>query len=341
MSLELEILSNIKENKKLVLATVYKKSGSVPRGPGASMIVFEDGTTIGTVGGGRVEVNTIEFAKEFLNDNIQSTFLNYNLAPGKDGENIDMICGGRVTILIEKILPTDKNIKLFEEFDKILKKNIPSVWVYDVSDVKEKGELKRYLVTNDNKQLPQELINEIFLGNEIIKTAGIYEIKNKTYFIHPFMQKGTLILVGAGHVSIEVAELASKVDFDIIVIDDRKEFANKDRFPNASKIIVTDDFENVFHNIEVYNNSYIVILTRAHLYDQTVLHQALQTNAIYIGMIGSKKKRDTIYKNLMQLGVSEKQLKSVYSPIGINIGGETPTEIAISIVAELISVRSK
>jgi xanthine dehydrogenase accessory factor len=142
-------------------------------------------------------------------------------------------------------------------------------------------------------------------------------------------------------VAVEVAKLASYVGFHITVMDDREELTNKTRFSNADEIILLKNFENIFKNTEVHANSYIVILTRGHIYDQTVLEQSLKTKAIYIGMIGSKKKRNTIYENLLRKGIDEKFIKSVHCPIGLNIGAQTPEEIAISIVSELIKTRNK
>jgi len=123
------------------------------------------------------------------------------------------------------------------------------------------------------------------------------------------------------------------------VIDDREEFANPERFPSADEIIV-GPFLEAFDRISISSNAYIAIVTRGHLHDRDVLKAALQTDAIYIGMIGSRRKRNIIYQSLMEEGVSEARLKEVHSPIGADIGGETPEEIAISIVAELISERS-
>jgi xanthine dehydrogenase accessory factor len=123
-----------------------------------------------------------------------------------------------------------------------------------------------------------------------------------------------------------------------VVIDDREEYANPERFPEADKTIA-DDFTNVFSQIAVNTFSYIVIVTRGHAYDQTVLEWAVTTDANYIGMIGSRKKIKTIYNNLKAKGVSEDDLKRIHAPIGLDINAETPEEIAVSIIAETIKIR--
>ena len=343
MDLESKIYEFLNEGKSVVLATIYKKSGSVPRGPGAKLFVAETGEIFGTVGGGGVENKTINFAKEFFDKKEQAVFLNFNLSPGKNGENNEMICGGRVSILIEKLNPAGEITVLFNKYEEIKNKREKAIHVIDISNVKEKNYSKRYIVSQGYfpKELDDELKNKIFINGKFVNVNQLIKIKDKTYFIDPFMKEGNLILIGAGHIAAELSKLAAKVDFNVIVIDDREDFANKERFPDASEIIISDNFDNVLKIFNRYDSRYLVILTRAHLYDQTVLEQALKTDSAYIGMIGSKKKRNTIYENLLQKGVKENLLKTVYSPIGLNIGAQTPEEIAISIVAELIQVRAR
>ena len=140
--------------------------------------------------------------------------------------------------------------------------------------------------------------------------------------------------------------MAHLLDFRTIVVDDRAEFANTQRFEHAHTVHVADRFATVFDELNrreltVDKNAYVVILTRGHLHDQTVLEQALGTKAAYIGMIGSRRKRDQIYAILTQKGVDQKSLSRVYSPIGLEINSETPAEIAVSIIGEIIQVRAR
>jgi xanthine dehydrogenase accessory factor len=130
------------------------------------------------------------------------------------------------------------------------------------------------------------------------------------------------------------------VGFYTVVVDDRADYANRDRFSLADKVIVANPIESVFDAISFTDNSYIVIVTRGHLQDREVLERALQTPAKYIGMIGSKRKCELIYKYLKSKGWSETDLSRVNAPIGIHIKSETPEEIAVSIVAEMILMRA-
>jgi len=129
------------------------------------------------------------------------------------------------------------------------------------------------------------------------------------------------------------------VGFHVTVIDDRAEFANHERFPEADTVIV-DGLETVFDQLNVTVASYIVILTRGHLYDQGVVEKSIATKAGYIGMIGSKRKRNLIYQSLLENGIAQEALDRVCSPVGVPINAQTPEEIAVSIVAELIQKRA-
>jgi xanthine dehydrogenase accessory factor len=137
-----------------------------------------------------------------------------------------------------------------------------------------------------------------------------------------------------------LAPLVKKVHFRVAVIDDREMFANRERFPEVDEVIVSE-FEKCFDQLSVDDSSYIVIVTRGHLYDGFVLEQAMKTSARYIGMIGSKKKIGTLFQGLKKKGISKEMLSRVHAPIGLEINSETPEEIAVSIVAELIKVRGE
>ena len=130
------------------------------------------------------------------------------------------------------------------------------------------------------------------------------------------------------------------VDFRTVVIDDREEYANPQRYPKADRTIVVDDFDDAFDDIETDEDSYIIIVTRGHRGDLKVLRQAIRRPFAYLGMIGSRRKNQLLYDTLRQEGVTEEQIAQIHAPIGLDIGSETPEEIAISIVAEIISERA-
>jgi xanthine dehydrogenase accessory factor len=159
-------------------------------------------------------------------------------------------------------------------------------------------------------------------------------------FFEPIGWGPKVFLFGGGHVSLPVARLSKGVGFRVAVIDNRSEFANRERFPEAEEV-VAEEFSSAVEKLKIDGESYVVILTRGHVYDQEVLEWALGKEARYIGMIGSRKKTQTIFRNLRGKGIPEEKLAAVHSPIGLDIGALTPEEIAVSIVAELIRERRK
>jgi xanthine dehydrogenase accessory factor len=187
-------------------------------------------------------------------------------------------------------------------------------------------------VESDIEKLKPELHN--------ISVTSVLPFKDGRVMVDRIRKMKTLYCFGAGHVAVPTAHLAALVGFRVVVLDDRPEFTNAERFPEAYHTIVIKDFNQAMEGLEIDKDSFIVIVTRGHQYDRAVLEQSLKTPAGYIGMISSKRKRAAIYEALMAAGVKQEQLEQVHSPIGIDIGGETPEEIAVSIVAELINVRS-
>lgn len=157
-------------------------------------------------------------------------------------------------------------------------------------------------------------------------------------FVEPIVSLSTLYLFGGGHVSVPLSNMGKTAGFKVVVIDDRLEFASPERFPEAD-LVLCEEFEKVFPRLQIGSSGYIVIATRAHQSDELVLEHALKTPAKYVGMLASRKKRQTIFSHLLAKGIPQESLDKVHSPIGLKIQAETPEEIAISIVAEIIKVR--
>ena len=180
----------------------------------------------------------------------------------------------------------------------------------------------------------------LLVGANTIRTVNAYVAgAPRCVLIEPLLRRATVFLFGAGHLSRELAPLASRVGFRVVVIDDREVFANSEAFPAADEIIVAD-FGQALGRLSVDESSYLVILTRGHAHDEVVLEHALRTKPGYIGMIGSRTKIATIYRELRAKGFTKEQLGAVHAPIGLPIGARSPEEIAVSILAEVISVRN-
>jgi xanthine dehydrogenase accessory factor len=159
-------------------------------------------------------------------------------------------------------------------------------------------------------------------------------------YIDPIIPVPAVFIFGGGHISVSVSKISAMSGFQVTVIDDRPEFANQERFPEAGQVIA-EKFSTAFPRLQVTRSSYLVIVTRGHADDQQVLEWALTTEAGYIGMIGSKRKIGTLYRNLEEKGIAREKLLRVHAPIGLDIGALTPEEIAVSIVAQMIQFRRK
>jgi xanthine dehydrogenase accessory factor len=248
-----EIVELRRAGRRAALATIVHARGSIPSFESAKMLVRDDGTIAGTIGGGCVEAEVWQAAREVMEDEKPRTLtFNLNHDPKYDS---GLVCGGTLDIYLEPILPVQ-----------------------------------------------------------------------------------TLYIFGAGHVAHSLYRTARMANFDVVVVDDRESYANRERFPEA-RDVYAGDFERVIAQLAPNHSSYLVIVTRGHRDDMRVLRWAVETPAKYIGMIGSERKVIETYKQLQREGVAANKLARVYAPVGLNIGAITPEEIAIAIVAEMIAIR--
>ena len=181
---------------------------------------------------------------------------------------------------------------------------------------------------------------EMGCGGDATIQIDYIEAADPGSFVEDFKVKSRAYIFGGGHVAKALDPVLRHVDFDTCIIDDREEYANKENFPE-SEVIVCEDFDHAFDEVETDEDSYIVIVTRGHKGDLQVLRQALEKPHAYIGMIGSRNKNALLYGKLREEGVEEGKLKEVHAPIGLKIGSETPEEIGVSIAAEMIQIRAE
>lgn len=156
-------------------------------------------------------------------------------------------------------------------------------------------------------------------------------------FVEVFLPRPTLVIVGAGHIAVPLAKMGKLLEFETVVLDDRASFANRERFPDADQVIA-GGFEASLRNLEITANTYIVLITRGHQHDVESLREVIDSPAAYIGMIGSRRRVWAVFKLLYQDGMPSEKLKRIYAPIGLNIGAQTPAEIAASIISEVVKV---
>jgi xanthine dehydrogenase accessory factor len=248
-----EIVKLRQEGRRGAVATIVSVRGSIPSFKTAKMLVRDDGSICGTIGGGCVEADVWQAAREVTESEKPRTLtFDLNQDPKYD---TGLVCGGTLEIFIEPILP-------------------PAL----------------------------------------------------------------LYVFGAGHVAVNLYKVAKLAGFDVVVVDDREAYANRERFPEARDVIA-DDFDVVTSRLTPSESSYVVIVTRGHRDDMRVLRWAVQTPARYVGMIGSRRKTIAIFKELQREGLPAHLFERVHAPVGLDIGAVTPEEIAVSITAELIAIR--
>jgi xanthine dehydrogenase accessory factor len=248
-----EIVKLRKEGRRGAVATIVNARGSIPSFETAKMLIRDDGSIMGTIGGGCVEAEVWQAAREVMeSEKPRSLTFNLNQDPKYD---TGLVCGGTLDIFLEPVLP-------------------PAV----------------------------------------------------------------LYIFGAGHVSLNLCRSAGHAGFDVTIVDDRESYASQERFPEA-KAVIAEDFEKAMATITPDESSSIVIVTRGHRDDMRILRWAVQTQARYVGMIGSKRKTITIFRELTKEGLSPNLFERVHAPVGLDIGAITPEEIAVAITAELIATR--
>jgi xanthine dehydrogenase accessory factor len=313
------------------LATIIKKMGAAPREAGAKMFIGDDGRFFGTVGGGCVEAEVWQAAKHVAKTG-KVKLLHYRL-DGRIVEDEGMICGGNVDIFLEPVLARYKDV--YAEVRDLEKRGKDALIVTRFSE----SSFSKSLLGADGRVTGDDP------GEEIKERPGSYlpgrgPVVGEGVLIEPTAPSSFLYVFGAGHISQYVSKMATMIDFNVVVIDDREDFANRERFPEAREIIV-EDFLRVFEQLHFYGTEYVAVVTRGHKHDALVLEEVLKRPTRYVGMIGSRRKCALILDHLRQKGFDDNALKSVHAPIGLDIEAETPQEIAVSIVAQLIAVKRK
>jgi len=253
MDLYDEIVRLRKLGQKCALATIVQVRGSIPSYESAKLLVREDGSMLGTVGGGCVEAEVWTAAREVI-ETEKPRHLTFSLGQDAAYDN-GLICGGQLNIFVEPVIPQ------------------PRAFIF-----------------------------------------------------------------GGGHVSKSISKIANLAGFVTTIVDDREQFANRERFPEAEETFA-EEYESVFPKLTVTSSSYLIIVTRGHRDDMRVLRWAVNTPARYIAMIGSKRKTISVVHELEKEGMPREAFEKVFAPMGLEIGAETPEEIAISVVAEMIATR--
>ena len=330
--------------KPAALATVIETVGSTPQIAGASAVFSADGIVSGTIGGGAVEAEIEKRARRALASG-RSAVRSFDLSGEPSGET-DGICGGRQKILIDA--HPERSLPVFKKLKTAAYSRRSGVMAALIEKDRGAGgdRIRRFWIP---KNFRAAALRHPFLAanRDSIRAAfreavpSLITRPGVRLYLEPHFPPLRLVIAGAGHVGRAVAHLGGLLRFEVAVIDDRPEYANAARFPEAARILV-GDVGRTLRDFPVAPDVYIVIVTRGHRHDEEALRACVGSRAGYIGMIGSGRKVRLLREKFIRRGwCTAEQWSRVHSPIGLPIGSKTVEEIAVSIAAELVRVKRK
>jgi xanthine dehydrogenase accessory factor len=339
------LVDAIRAGRPLAYCRLVETRGSTPQKAGAMMLVYPDGSQAGTLGGGCVEAEVKRRALAALADG-RAEIARFNL-DSDYGWDDGLICGGRMQVLLEPVGHNGPS-PYFEKLAAFASNGAgcTEAIVFD-ADASGLEPTASFLFDDESR-----LVAALRADRE---TASVSEtVQRHMQPVHerprpyaaggiaflPLLPRCRLLIVGGGHVGKAVAELAADLDFDVWVADDRPEYVSTDRFPRAQQRIA-GNLAEVLPAVDVSPNTYCLIVTRGHNHDEEALYHLVNRGARYVGLIGSRRKIKLIFDDLLNEGVSAEELAKVYAPLGIDIGSQTVTEIAVSICAELVAHRNR
>ncbi|MBI4419989.1 MAG: XdhC family protein [Gemmatimonadetes bacterium] len=313
------------------LATVARKRGSLPLADDAKMLVTAAGRRLGTVGGGCVEADVVHQALETVEKG-RPAVVKHTLNADVAGD-IGLSCGGTVELFLEPLPPSEKLARLCRGVAESVERR-RQVTVFTALDW-ERGPRKLARTQGEAWAIGD------WSGTVPWPTAG-----RRTAFLHgesglfvePIPRTPRLIVFGAGHVGAEIAKVAAGAGFHVVIVDDRADFANRQRIPWAAGVIA-EDFNAVLDTLTFDADDSVIAATRGHSFDAMIVERTAGSAAGYVGMLGSQRKWAVIRRALEAAGIPKEPLDRVRCPIGEAIGADTPAEIGVSVVAELIWLR--
>ena len=334
ISLFQQMIRRLTGGDAVVLCSIIASSGSVPRGAGAKMAVFPDGSFCGTIGGGSVEYCAIQKALEVhkTGHDARESFL---LHPNQV-QDIGMICGGEVTVYFQRFDPKNEhNISLLRHILSRLQGNC-NCWLIMAM---QNGKVTEFGTWDDETGL-QGLgsIDEAALLPHL-SSRSVHLAGKPSLYIEPLSQRGIVYIFGGGHVGRALCPVLANVGFRVCVVENRPGLCEGERFPGAMAVL-RDDCRDILKTIPITRDDYVAIMTPGHADDRGILDQVLRTSARYIGVIGSRKKIAATNAWLLERGHDPASLTRITAPIGLPILAQTPEEIAISIAAQLIAHRA-
>jgi xanthine dehydrogenase accessory factor len=355
-----EAVRVLERGKPFVLATVVNVRGSTPREVGAKMIVRDDGQ-FGTIGGGCGEAEVFRKARVLLEDRSEARLAEVDLTGDFDQQEIGT-CGGIMDVFIDRWAP-ESDLPLAKKLADAAEHSRPAALLTVVDTGSPTSKMSRVgsrtvvdPAQHDTGALAAVGL-EAFALDQVAERAadshaGLVEVgeaglRHTTriesngaprIFIDPIAGAQRLIIVGAGHIAQPLASMGSMLGFHVTVIDDRHQFANRERFPTANEIVVKP-FQEAIDALRLDKHCFLVSVTRGHAYDEVAVAAALRQPCGFVGMIGSRRRVKTTLDRLMEAGIPRARTEDVHAPLGLDIGAETPEEIAVAIIAEIVRER--
>jgi xanthine dehydrogenase accessory factor len=355
-----EAVRTLERGHKFALATVVGVRGSTPREVGAKMIVREDGQ-FGTIGGGCGEAEVFRKARVLLEEGAGARLTEVDLTGDFDQQEIGT-CGGIMDVFID-IWSPGPDLDLARKLSDAAAHSRPAALltvvdpgaaaaapagaraVLDPAPAEARLYPPIELPRRAIAQLAVRAADGIAALIEISESGGANPVTRiepggaQRLFLDPIAGAQRLVIAGAGHIAQPLAQLGSMLGFHVTVIDDRAAFANRERFPDADEIVVRP-FTAAIAALNLDRHCYLVSVTRGHSFDEEVVRTALErTQGAFIGMIGSRRRVRATLDRLAEVGVPRERLEQLHAPLGIDIGAETPEEIAVSIIAEIVRER--
>ncbi len=347
-----ELSEAVSKHQPVAFTALVETRGSTPQKAGATMLVFADGSQVGTLGGGCVEAEVKRRALRLI-DQGRAELLTFNL-DSDYGWDDGLICGGRMKMLVDPVRD-EAGFAYYRRLIEVIAADEGCTESVVLESDRAGGSAGDRLLLNDRGEViaSSKMISDSATDDESGERSLIETVQSQLRPLSqrprpyvssgisfmPHLRRCRLIIIGAGPVGQKVGDLAAACDFDVWVVDDREQYCNSDRFPLAKRLIV-GEIDTALSGLEVDHNTYCLIITRGHQHDEEALYHLAETPARYVGLIGSKRKIKMIFEDLLRDGISREALVRVYAPLGIDIGSQTVPEIAVSIVAELIAHRN-
>ncbi|MBI3448176.1 MAG: XdhC family protein [Acidobacteria bacterium] len=335
-------LEAIESRQRVALATIVSARGSLPMSRRSKMLILEDGSVRGTVGGGCLEAEIFAEGREILRAGGPPRLRRFTLTESQAGVE-GLNCGGTVEVMTEALGPGPVADVLRSCLDAIARRE--EAVLATSLDAASDGAAGKILVRADRRVVGS--IGDRRLDEESARLAtslmgrdaiGLEPVADRRVFLETILVTPTALFFGGGHVTKQTAKVARTAGFRVVIVDDRPAFANPARHPDADETLVLP-MESAFESLAVDPHTYVVSATRGHQHNEVVVRQALRSRAGYVGMLGSTRKVAILKNKLAAEGFDQTTLDRLHAPIGLDIGADDPGEIAVSIVAELVAVR--